>query len=92
MVRIFGSPEAVAAASAGSVPPSYFLLALLCLLVFLPTGVFAVVNSLLVSYRFQRGDPAGAARASYMTRVFCVLTPVGLVVAAVVGSLIGVNS
>jgi hypothetical protein len=89
---MFGTPQIIAETNPGTCPPTYFLLALLCLLILPITGVVAVINSLLVTYRFQRGDIDGAARSSYLARLFCFLTPIVLLVGLVAWVLTGASS
>lgn len=81
--RLLGAPagsvperDAGSGTYAGTTPPTYFWQALVCLFLFLPTGVAAVAYSLLVSRRAQVGDGAGSVRASQMARMWCIVTVV----------------
>lgn len=55
-------------------PPTYFWQALVCLFLFLPTGLAAIAYSLLVTRRQQTGDQTGSARASQLARLWCLIT------------------
>jgi hypothetical protein len=92
LARLVGSPESVAAAYRGTTPPTYFWQALICLFLFLPAGLVAVINSVLVTHRAQSGDVGGAARASYLARVWCLVALVGFVVATLVLTIAGVKA
>jgi len=61
-------------------PPTYFVPALLTLLLSLPFGVLALVFSSQVHQRFIAGDLAGAQRASQLAGAMCAA---GLAISAV---------
>jgi hypothetical protein len=61
-------------------------------LLFPPTGVAAVIYSLLVTKRTERGDTAGASRASYLTRICCLWSLVGMAAGLVIFVLTGIRS
>lgn len=86
--RVLGAPAAPGAYS-GTTPPTYFWQALICLFLFLPTGVAAVACSLLVTRRAQTGDSAGSVRASQLTRLWCMATLVLFAVAVLVTAATG---
>lgn len=71
--------------------PPYFWQSLVCLFLFPPTGIAAVVYSVLVTKRTQLGDSAGAARASYLARVWCLWSLVGMAAGVVIGTVSGVS-
>jgi hypothetical protein len=73
-------------------PPTYFWQALVCLFLFLPTGLAAVAYSILVTKRAQGGDNPGAVRASYLARLWCLWSIVAFVVAIVVYAVTGIKS
>ena len=85
--RLVGAPAV--GTYVGTTPPTYFWQALVCVVLFPPTGLAAVVYSLLVSRRAETGDGAGSARASHLARVWCIVTvivfAVGLVVSLAAG-------
>ncbi|HET9078680.1 MAG TPA: CD225/dispanin family protein [Acidimicrobiales bacterium] len=70
--RLLGTPAP--AGAYGGAPPTYFWQALVCLFLFLPTGIAAVAYSLLVTRRAQLGDRNGSVRASQMARLWCLAT------------------
>ena len=55
-------------------PATYFWQALVCLFLFLPSGLVAVYFSIMVSKRGMIGDRAGSLRASRLTRLWCFVT------------------
>lgn len=55
-------------------PPSYFWLALVCIFLFLPTGIAASFFSLLSTSRARSGDLDGSWRASRIARGLCIAT------------------
>jgi Interferon-induced transmembrane protein len=69
-------------------PPTYFWQSLVCLILFLPTALAAVVYSILVTKRTQVGDTTGAAKASRLARGWCLVTLVAFS-AAVIAALAG---
>ena len=73
-------------------PRTYFWPALVCLFLFLPTGVPAVAYSLLVTRRQQIGDRTGSLRASQLARVWCMVTVAAFAVAVVVTATAGLQS
>lgn len=83
---MLGAP---AGAYGNTTPPTYFWQALVCLFLFLPTGVAAVAYSLLVTRRAQLGDGAGSVRASQMARLWCLATLVLFAVAVLVTAATG---
>ncbi len=60
----------------------------MCLVLFLPTALAAVVYSILVTKRTQVGDTTGAAKASRLARGWCLVTLV-VFSAAVIAALAG---
>jgi hypothetical protein len=72
--RILGPPYSVHPNAEAGTPPTYFWQSLVCLFLFLPTGVAAVVYSLLVTRRSQHDDRGGSVRASQLARVWCLVT------------------
>ncbi len=46
------------------------------ILFFVPTGIAAIVYSVLVGRRFDAGDREGAWRASRLARMWCVVSVV----------------
>jgi hypothetical protein len=77
-----GAPAAppVGQLGADTNPPTYYGWALLCLLVFLPTAIVALVYASRVTRLRAVGDWQGAARSSRLARTWCVLSVVGMVV------------
>jgi hypothetical protein len=55
-------------------PANYFWQSLVCLFLFLPSAVVAVVYSAQVNRRVQVGDMTGAIRASRLARTWCLVT------------------
>jgi hypothetical protein len=55
-------------------PSNYFWQSLVCLFLFLPSAVVAVVYSAQVNRRVQVGDMTGAIRASRLARTWCLVT------------------
>ena len=55
-------------------PANYFWPSLVCLFLFLPSALVAVVYSTQVNRRVQVGDMAGAVRASRLARTWCLVT------------------
>jgi hypothetical protein len=53
--------------------------------------VAAVIYSLLVTRRAQTGDTAGATRASYLTRICCLWSLVGLAAGLVIFAITGMR-
>jgi hypothetical protein len=65
---------APAGAPARTGPANYFWQSLVCLFLFLPSALVAVVYSTQVNRRVQVGDMAGAVRASRLARTWCLVT------------------
>jgi Interferon-induced transmembrane protein len=84
-----GANRAPKSATTGT--PTYFWQALVCVFLFPPTGVAAVIYSLLVTKRTQVGDATGASRASYLTRICCLWSLVGMAAALVIFALTGIR-
>jgi hypothetical protein len=57
-------------------PANYLWQSLVCLLLFLPSALVAVVYSTQVNRRVELGDMAGAVRASRLARTWCLVTVV----------------
>ena len=55
-------------------PPNYFWVALVCIFLFLPTGIAASLFSLLSTSRARSGDLDGSWRASRIARGLCIAT------------------
>jgi hypothetical protein len=55
-------------------PANYFWQSLVCLFLFLPSAVVAVVYSAQVNRRVHVGDMTGAIRASRLARTWCLVT------------------
>jgi Interferon-induced transmembrane protein len=55
-------------------PATYLWQSLVCLLLFLPSALVAVVYSTQVNRRVQGGDMTGAVRASRLARTWCLIT------------------
>jgi hypothetical protein len=47
---------------------------MVCLFLFLPSGLVAVYYSIMVSKRGMIGDQAGSLRASRLTRLWCFVS------------------
>jgi hypothetical protein len=73
-------------------PPTYFWQALVCLFLFLPTGLAAVAYSLMVTKRQQAGDRMGSLRASQLARLWCLISVGVFAVAALVTAAAGLHS
>jgi Interferon-induced transmembrane protein len=63
-----------ASAMTTGVPSNYLWQSLVCLFLFLPSAVVAVVYSTQVNRRVHVGDMTGAVRASRLARMWCVIT------------------
>ncbi len=57
-------------------PSTYLWQSLVCLLLFLPSALVAVVYSTQVNRRVHLGDMTGAVRASRLARTWCLVTVV----------------
>lgn len=84
-----GSPEEVLASSRGGNPPSHIYLSLLSVLLFLPTGLAAVVCSVVSIRKASLGDRIGASKASFAARMLFFASEI-LFIASVVLAVLGV--
>ena len=84
-------PPARVGDSTGIVP-SYFWQSVVCLFLFPPMGLVAVVYSILVTRRTQAGNRAAAIRASQLARVWCLATLVVFTAVFVVSALAGLTT
>ena len=64
------------APTASGTPANYFWQSLVCLFLFLPSALVAVVYSTQVNRRVHVGDMTGAVRASRLARTWCLITVV----------------
>ena len=71
--RLSGPDRSTWSAERGE-PPSYFWVALVCIFLFLPTGIAASLFSLLSTSRARSGDLDGSWRASRIARGLCIAT------------------
>ena len=71
--RLSGPDRSTWGAERGE-PPNYFWVALVCIFLFLPTGVAASLFSLLSTSRARSGDLDGSWRASRIARGLCIAT------------------
>jgi hypothetical protein len=62
------------AGTTSGTPANYFWQSLVCLFLFLPSALVAVVYSTQVNRRVHVGDMAGAVRASRLARTWCLIT------------------
>lgn len=60
--------------------PTYFWPSVICLLLFLPTAVVALLYSVQVRRCAHSGDGEGATRASRMARNWCLMSVLGAAV------------
>jgi len=79
------------AAPSQAEPRTYFWQSLVCLFLFLPTGVAALAYSLIASRREQAGDRLGSLKASQLARMWCIASVAVFGVALLITAATGVH-